>query len=238
MTPEVYRRLEALLSAVYPPTCLLCHAPGHSGMDICHACLEALPHNRNACARCALPLPHSAAPDAICGGCQAQPPAYSRCYGAFLYRDPISRLVSGLKFRGRVQYGRLLGQLLVDSLHRLDAAVPELLIPVPLHRDRIRQRGYNQSLEIARWVARALGVPLSRRACERQRSTAAQSDLTLKERRRNIRGAFAPLGPIAADHVAILDDVVTTGSTVSELAKVLKQAGAKRVDVWTIARTE
>lgn len=146
--------------------------------------------------------------------------------------------MGGLKFQGSLHQGRLLGELLVRSLQARALPRPELLVPVPLHSGRIRARGYNQALEIARWVARALALPLDSASCRRMRATAAQSDLPLEERRRNIRGAFTLVRPLGVRHVALLDDVVTSGATVSELTKVLKRAGVARVDVWAVARTE
>ncbi len=238
MAGTVYHWIDSLLSVVYPPTCVLCRAPGHRGMDLCSGCLAELPHNPSACPGCALPLPDDHPLGSPCGGCQRTPPLFDHCYGAFLYREPISRLVGGLKFQGHLHYGRLLGELLSRNLRERGAAIPELLIPVPLHGQRMRTRGYNQALEIARWVTRTLAVPLDTESCARTRATAAQSDLALEARRRNLRGAFTLVRPLRARHVAVLDDVVTTGSTVSELARVLKRGGVERVDVWAVARTE
>ena len=238
MTRKVYNWIDSLLSTVYPPICVLCQAAGLEGMDICPGCLADLPHNRSCCALCALPLPSGHPAGRLCGECQKHAPAFDRCYSAFLYREPLSQLVTGLKFHGRMHYGRLLGQLLVRTLREQGALTPALLIPVPLHPQRLRERGYNQSLELARWVARDLGLNLDSETCTRPRPTAAQSGLSLKERPKNVRGAFSVVRPLEVEKVAILDDVVTTGSTVSELAKVLKRAGVKRVDVWAVARTE
>lgn len=237
MTRQVYHWLESLQAVLYPPTCVLCRAPGAEGLDLCVGCSEHLPHNPSACDRCALPLPPGQG-GGVCGRCQRAPPPYDRCHGAFLYREPISRLIGGLKFQGRLHQGRLLGELLARSLQGPTLSRPELLIPVPLHPERIRARGYNQALEIARWVARALDLPLDARSCRRIRATTAQSDLPLEERRRNLRGAFALVRPLQARHVALLDDVVTSGATVSELTGVLKRAGVAQVDVWAVARTE
>ena len=113
--------------------------------------------------------------------------------------------------------------------------LPARLVPVPLHRNRLRRRGYNQAVELARPLGRALGLPVAPRLCRRQRPTPAQAELTGSDRRRNVRGAFAVAAPVPR-HVAIVDDVVTTGSTVGELARVLRRAGAERVEVWAVAR--
>lgn len=221
---------------LYPPTCILCRAPGSDGLDLCGPCGDQLPHNRNACDRCALPLPEGQS--GTCGHCQRHPPPFDLCHSALLYRDPVSQMIGGLKFNGRLHYGRVLGDLLVRSLQARALPRPELLLPVPLHPERIRARGYNQALEIARWVARPLELPIDSGSCRRIRATVAQSDLPLDERRRNLRGAFALARPLPARHVALLDDVVTSGATVAELTRMLKGAGVARVDIWSVARTE
>jgi ComF family protein len=145
--------------------------------------------------------------------------------------------VSGVKFHDRFNLARLLGQCLTLALLEQGAERPELILPVPLHRARLRSRGYNQALEIAREVSTGLAIPLDTHSCERLLATSPQVGLDERERRRNVRGAFGLAQPLAAQHVAILDDVVTTGSTVAELALTLKRAGIERVDVWAVART-
>jgi ComF family protein len=149
----------------------------------------------------------------------------------------LPALIGGAKFRSRLNLARLLGQCLALSLSERDAEMPGLIVPVPLHSKRLRERGYNQALEVARSLGRELSIPIAAGCCARVLATAPQAGLEQKERRRNIRGAFDVLRPPPADRVAIVDDVVTTGSTVSELARVLLKAGVKRVDVWAVART-
>jgi ComF family protein len=232
----VYGWSKRILDLIYPPHCILCGDHGHADLDLCPACLADLPHNRLCCTVCALPL---AGPDTqalICGQCQRKPPAFDHCLAPFRYEGRVRELITGFKFRGSLATGRLLSNLLGDFLTRQDLELPDALIPVPLHTARLRQRGYNQALELARPVARRLGVPLRPTACRRARPTPPQSGLDQRERRRNLRGAFELAGPIRADHWVILDDVVTTGSTVGELARLLKRAGAQRVDVWALAR--
>jgi len=146
-------------------------------------------------------------------------------------------LVSAAKFRGRLNVARLLSECLLLSLRERMVPLPELLIPVPLHPRRLSERGYNQALEVARPLGRTLRVRLDTASCIRVQATAPQAGLEKEARKRNIRGAFQTIRPPSARHVALVDDVVTTGSTVSELTKVLKQAGVERVDVWAVART-
>ncbi len=229
--------LDQTLDRLYPPTCVLCGASGSDGLDLCAGCLADLPTDRDCCSRCALPLPAGKPIGALCGECQRRPPPFHVCYAAFRYEDPLPALVGGAKFHARLNLARLLGLCLADALREKDAEMPGLILPVPLHPKRLRERGYNQALEIARTVGRALDVPVDTRSCTRILATARQAGLEQKERRRNVRGAFKLECPLDVEHLAILDDVVTTGSTVSELAGVLLRAGVKRVDVWAVART-
>lgn len=193
--------------------------------------------NRFCCSRCALPLPAGTPVDGLCGPCQRRSPPFVASYAAFRYEDPLPALVGGAKFSARLNLLRLLGQCLGITLRERNAEMPDLILPIPLHAQRLRERGYNQALEIARTVGRELEIPVDSRICDRSLATASQTGLERKERRRNVRGAFRVLRPLDANRVAILDDVVTTGSTVSELAKVLLKSGVKRVDVWAVART-
>jgi len=221
---------------LYPPTCLLCGDPGTRNMDLCLPCLSALPRNRPACPRCGLGLPSSSPQGRPCGRCLSHPPAFTAALAPFRYEEPIRHLIHALKFRDRVASARLLGELLADEWDPENGEKPQCLIPVPLHPGRYRMRGYNQSLEIARVVSRRLDIPLRLHGCERIRPTPPQSELAATVRRRNVRGAFRVVEPVNSKHVAILDDIVTTGATVSELAKALRKAGVERVDVWAVAR--
>jgi ComF family protein len=152
-----------------------------------------------------------------------------------IYREPVDKLIWGLKFRDKLRYANLLVELFMR--YRQKDANPELLIPLPLHSSRTRQRGYNQALELTRLLSRQTGIRFDKSACIRSRPTAAQSTLTMRERKNNIYNAFTVTRPVAAEHVAIVDDVLTSGHTANELARVLKKSGVKRVDVWVMART-
>ena len=217
---------------LFPARCVLCGDPGVAGRDLCAACERDLPWLETACERCAHPLP---APG-LCGACLRQPPPFAASTAVFHYAEPVTRLIAALKFRGRLAHARLLAELAAVHFAHIPER-PELLIPVPLHPSRLRQRGYNQALELARPLGHRLGIPIDYRLCQRTRATAPQSDLPAKERRRNVRGAFAVNRPLTVAHVVVFDDVVTTGHTVAELARVLRRAGAARVDVWCLART-
>ena len=215
-----------------PLRCLLCGAPGTNGVDLCADCAAELPRNRSCCARCALPL---ATPAASCGECLRRSPPWDAAWAPFRYGWPLDRLEARYKFGADLAAGRVLSTLW--QREPCPVELPQLLLTVPLHRSRLRRRGYNQALELARPLARALGVPLRHDALQRVRPTAAQTELDARSRRRNIRGAFALRAGVALPaHVAILDDVMTTGATLAECARVLRRAGVPQVDVWALAR--
>jgi ComF family protein len=215
-----------------PLRCLLCGAAGANGIDLCTECAAELPRNMSCCARCALPL---AVPAALCGECQRRPPPWDSAWAPFRYAWPLDRLESRYKFGRDLAAGRVLAAMWQASPRAL--VLPDLILPVPLHRGRLRQRGYNQALELAKPLARAFGIPLQNALLQRQRATPAQTELDAVTRRRNMHGAFAlRAGTQLPVHVAILDDVMTTGATLAECARVMKRAGVQRVDVWALAR--
>jgi ComF family protein len=193
-----------------------------------------------------------------CGACLKREPPYAAAWAPFRYAHPLNLLEARFKFHGDLAAGRVLAELMIDRARQYFAAsptgnpeaghevewsrphqalLPNLLLCVPLHTERLRERGYNQTLELAKPLAKALHIPLDARALIRTRSTSAQTRLDAKARRRNLRDAFALKPGIALPaHVAILDDVMTTGTTLRECARVLRRAGVERVDVWALAR--
>jgi ComF family protein len=211
-------------------SCFLCR--GAAGAVLCAACDADLPRlGAPLCPRCALAAPAGA----VCGRCLAQPPAYDATVAALAYAFPADVLVQALKFRGELALAPLLGALLAARLER-DARV-DLVLPVPLSAARLRARGFNQALEIARHIVPAAGARLEPRLAERSRDTASQMDLPRAERARNVRGAFRCARALEGAVVALVDDVMTTGATLDELAATLKRAGAARVVNWVVART-
>ncbi|MEJ2059861.1 MAG: ComF family protein [Gammaproteobacteria bacterium] len=225
---------DRLLDVLYPPRCLVCGQGGVPGRDLCLACAAELPWQGHACTHCALPLP--AGSSERCGRCQRRRPAFDSARAVFEYRPPLDSLLPRLKYGARLSHGRLLGQLMAERLAPGLEMRPDCVLPVPLHRRRLTERGFNQALELARPVARALGVPLAMDGVRRVRSTPPQVGLAAKARRANLRGAFELRSGFRPAHVLIVDDVMTTGATVDELARVLKRAGVRRVDVWACAR--
>lgn len=175
----------------------------------------------------------------LCGACLTSPPAFDKTHTLFPYRDPIMQLIIKLKFGGALSHAQTLGQLMAKKIRGewyLNQALPDIIIPVPLHAKRLRERGFNQALEIARPISAQLNIPIDTKGVKRIRHTAAQSGLTAKERKQNIKNAFNVNGSYADLHIAIIDDVVTTGQTMRELCQTLKNNGCKRIDVWCCAR--
>ena len=217
---------------LYPWRCLLCHAPGMDGLDLCRDCAAQLPRNRHFCQRCAEPLPTSTN---CCGRCQRHPPPWDRAWAPFRYAWPLDRLVSRYKFSANLAAGRTLTTLW--QVEQIPLERPELIVVVPLHPSRMRQRGYNQALELARSLAKPLAIPCRHDILTRVIATTAQTKLDAMARRRNVRHAFRVRpGSVLPTHVAILDDVMTTGATLDACTRALKHAGIKRVDVWALAR--
>ncbi|MFK3973186.1 ComF family protein [Pseudomonas sp. NPDC087358] len=220
-------------------TCLLCDEQTGSISSICAACESDLPWLIDQCDHCALPLPLSGM---TCAQCIRQPPAFSQVIVPWLYDFPIDALVTRFKHQAKWPLGRLLGEMLGQTLqHRFDEGLerPDLLLPVPLARKRLRQRGYNQAAMLAHWLGDALRLPVDERLIKRIKETPAQQGLDAKARKRNLRDAFALPTParVFGQHIALIDDVLTTGATAHALARLLIQAGARQVDVYCLART-
>ncbi|MGH8750725.1 MAG: double zinc ribbon domain-containing protein [Burkholderiales bacterium] len=211
--------------------CLLCgSAVQHE--NLCPACLEHLPYRKAPCCKvCAVPLSQGE----ICGSCLSTPPAFDRTYAAFSYGFPVDALIQSLKYQGNFA----LIPVLARALSQLVSNAPrtDYLIPVPLSAARLRERGFNQALEIAKLVARANHVPLSAHGCSRVLDTGPQTALAWKERAKNIRGAFVCEMDLRGKKVALLDDVMTTGATLNELAKTVRKQGAAEISAWVVART-
>lgn len=201
---------------------------------LCSGCRAGLAPVPSGCPRCAQPSPN---PGVDCDTCVAAGPALAATLAACCYAHPVDALVRQLKFDGRLPVARALGSLLLARVRqRQGMPLPAALVPVPLHPARERERGYNQSARIAVPVARALGIPLHARAVQRCVATRAQSRMDLAQRQQNLADAFRVVAPLPP-HVAIIDDVVTSGSTLRALADTLAAAGVTRVEAWVVART-
>jgi ComF family protein len=222
---------------LFPGRCRLCGIATGTSLQLCPECRRELPGLETVCSRCSRPLPVRAEDGgSCCGHCQRQAPAFDATQALLRYHPPVDYLIRRLKFSGELAIGRLLASLLAEQVATRQACLPELLLPVPLHRTRRRERGFNQATELARNLGRELGIAVNHRLCRRDRHTPPQSLLPLNARRTNLRKAFSISGELPASHVAIVDDVMTTGYTAGELARILKRAGAEYVEVWVIAR--
>jgi len=231
----VYKWLNNIQNWLLPNVCTLCGQAGQEHLALCVDCHKDLKFIGNSCLQCSLPIEDTDT-SIVCGQCLQQSPAYDRALCLFTYEAPTKQLIQALKFHKKLGHARLLGTLLGTAIKQQSDKLPDCILPVPLSRKRLRERGFNQSLELARPVSRALNIPIQHRLLERVRDTPPQSQLKLKERHKNIRLAFQAGQHTIPDHVAIIDDVMTSGSTCHEVAQTLKQAGAKRVDVWCVAR--
>lgn len=209
--------------------CLLCGAAA-STHGLCAGCWSELPWLRGpCCARCAHPLPSPG----LCGRCIAEPPHYDAVVAACRYAYPAGNLIQTYKFGGRLAAATPL----VAMLETVVSQKPDLLVPMPLSAARLRTRGFNQALELARALGRLLAIPIDADVCVKTRETPPQSRLPWKERRKNVRGAFVVQANLDGCHVAVVDDVLTTGATLNELARNLKRAGAASVTGFVVART-
>lgn len=239
-------RIKKLLLNLFPSRCLLCQKTvlpqsANENIEICVKCLSGLPYNEVSCRQCALPLMAEIGEDVLCGRCIKKPPAFDYVYSPLRYEDDVIRLVHQLKFSEKITFSRTLGEIMFECWQvaankkgkedKLDC-----LLPVPLHQSRMRQRGFNQSIELSRVMAKKLELPIAYNMASRVRRTTAQTGLDATQRRRNIKGAFDGVDKLSAKHVLIIDDVMTTGSTVDELSRLLKKKGVERVGVLCLAR--
>lgn len=226
--------VDGLARLVWPPVCAICGRAADGADDWCRGCVAALPVAAGECRCCGVALPRSVD---RCGACIERPPPFARTEAAFAYRPPLPALVQRFKFNGDPVAGRVLAELMARRLVARRADRPQLMVPVPLNWRREWRRGFNQ----AEWLCRDLHARLAMLpwapVLVRRRATATQSELPAPSRAGNVRGAFELRAlPPGARHVALVDDVMTTGATLRECARVLRRAGVQRVDVWVVAR--
>lgn len=225
--------MQRLSFSLFPGICLLCGCPSRRALDLCAPCAAGLPLLTAACDRCALPLP---APG-VCGQCLQHPPPFAMALAACHHRQPVAGMIHRLKYGGDLAQAAPLAALLAQRLRaRIDDPLPEALVPVPLHWRRRLRRGFNQALELALPLGRMLDVPVAANLVKRARATPFQVGLARAERRRNLAGAFRVCARTLPRHIALIDDVITTGSTVAALASCLRAAGVARIEVWAVAR--
>jgi ComF family protein len=242
---RVYSCMNIAQYFLLPGTCIVCNRSSLRQQDLCEKCESLLPLIVKPCQRCALPLPPGDSAGTICGRCLTNPPPFLCSISAFEYSPPVNRLISDFKYYGKLCNGRVLAACLQQNLQNFysDKALPELIIPVPLHNLRLRERGYNQANELSQYLSRETGIPVNHRLFCRVQDTPRQMGLSAQERRQNLRQAFAlsSNADIASlkklKKIAIVDDVVTTMSTITELSKQLLKNGIEEIHIWSIART-
>ncbi|MFZ4857491.1 MAG: double zinc ribbon domain-containing protein [Desulfuromonadaceae bacterium] len=232
----------ALLDVILPPICHICHAfiPNAGTLHICPTCYERLPLVASPlCSLCGVPFAGTG-DDHRCGACTLQPPHFDAARAHFLYEGPIRELIHAFKYNRSTHLRYPLALLALEGICGVPAVTDlNLIVPVPLHRSRLRRRGFNQAVLLGRILSRRLTLPMMPDALVRTRATEPQIELSAAERRVNVKGAFSVRKPerITGKRILLLDDVMTTGSTMDECAKELKKAGASAVIAVTIART-
>lgn len=223
-----------------PPACLLCGQrlpPGTGAGDFCPACCRAIPGLPPArCPVCAVGFPTPLPSLHHCESCLRQPPPFAAVHAVGPYAGTLREAVQRFNYRSQLPLERPLGALLAAAVTKAGGRRPDLVVPVPLHPARLRERGYNQSLQLARQLGRRLGVPADAGLLRRVRDTTAQQGLDAATRKLNLRGAFAAGDRLTGRHLLLVDDVMTTGATARECAGVLRAAGAASVEVAVVGR--
>lgn len=217
--------------------CLLCSSRTKTHFGLCQPCARDLPRIGQHCSICALPLQSN---QEICGQCIKKKPHYDSIITPCYYQDPLVKIISTFKFNQQPPLAKLLAHLLLTELQSFHQTnpLPDIIIPVPLHKKRLWTRGFNQAFEIAKPIAKKLAIPLNHKLCTRIKNTTPQHQLNAKQRRHNLKNAFIIDESINATHVALVDDIVTTGTTVNEISQLLRTYGFKHITVWCCARTK
>lgn len=227
---SIYRTTIQALACLLPQDCFIC-GQDSGDRQICADCAAALPRLAGPlCPVCALPTPEGSA----CGACQRNVPHFDATSAVFHYAFPVEHLIRGLKYRHRLS---LAGWFASELARAVGQAKVDCIVPLPLSPSRMKERGFNQAQEIARPLARQLGRPLMFDVCTRILDSAPQASLPWKARQANIRHAFQCGIDLTGKTIAVVDDVMTTGATLNEFARILKLHGALRVQNWVAART-
>lgn len=231
IAPRIAPKIFTLFNSLIPARCPLCAV--RTGGEFCIDCRRLLPWIITGCEICGTELYEVG----VCGGCQARLPYYDHAVIPFQYRAPVSRHIQSLKYHQQLRYAGCLAAIICRRVWKDSGALPSIIIPIPLHPRRLRMRGFNQASEIAHGIGKELGVMVGHSQLVRVKDTVPQVGLRGDARRRNVRNAFQAIAPIQHAHIALVDDVVTSGSTVNAAARALKRAGATTVSVWAAAKT-
>ena len=218
--------------------CLFCLEKSRADSSLCQACSASLERNTVCCGHCALPLEQTGSSTRLlCGQCLSHETYYDRVYSPYLYSEAIRYLIKKMKYQKKIHFARTLSRLFIEQTqHETEFPLPQVIIPMPMHSKRLRQRGFNQALELCRFFASHYQLPLNYTSLVRSRYTQLQAGLNARQRQKNVHRAFELNTALQYEHIVLVDDVMTTGSTVNEAAKILKQNGVRQVDVWIIAR--
>ena len=215
------------LDRIFKQNCLLCASPETNNHALCEACLNELPYSpASSCPQCGL-----SSNGLICGSCLNSTPDFDATHAVFIYTFPIDAMMQRYKYGNMLHLSKTFGQLLAQ---KTNCDTVDLIIPMPMHPARLKERGFNQALEIAKILGKE---KLDYKSAIRQKLTPPQASLPFKERVKNIKGAFQVNNDLTGKRIAIIDDVMTTGASLNELAKTLKKAGASHVECWIVART-
>jgi len=211
---------------------MLCSAPQGGSLALCADCLQDLPwHSAGRCSQCAL----ASVDNQLCGHCLKSPPAFDATQALFRYEYPLDAMLQRYKYSHLLALAETFGALMADSI--APASRPDIIIPMPLHPQRLAERGFNQAVEIARIVSKQLSIKMDTMNCSRIKLAPPQVSLPLKQRVKNMRSAFRCKAKLDGLRIALLDDVMTTGASLNALAKTVKTAGATHVECWVVART-
>ncbi len=228
---------QILINSLYPPICYLCLGDSNRSLHLCDACWKDQPYDAICCPLCAQPQDFETSN--VCGSCVQHPPIYNNCLAPLRYQAPVSEFIHAFKYRGDLTAGKLLAEMLAAELNRhYKADWPDIIVPVPMHWTRLWYRGFNHSIQLARFLSKLLNqdIPVTTKICRRTNRAKPQSQLDAKSRYRNLNSAFVADSCMGLS-VALLDDVITTGSTINACSKALIAAGASEIHIWAAART-
>jgi ComF family protein len=225
--------LNKIQQIFYPYTCFICNEAGDNDLDLCVKCRSNLKAIGTTCRICGIAM-HTER-SLTCGRCLAKKPHFDSIITLYEYDETSKQLIQALKFNSKHNCARTMGRLMSAGF-RHHGTLPDAILAVPLHKKRLRDRGFNQSQLIAQHLHQQLNIPLLNNTCTRTINTASQTTLKAKERRKNLSNAFSYNNQQFVNSIAVIDDVVTTGSTANEIAKTLKNAGVKHIEIWAFAR--
>ncbi len=230
----------AFLDLLFPERCLICNKGPVDSQGICEYCLSSIKYiSSPACSKCGIPFNSDAGEDHLCGICLTSKVHFSKARAVGFFEGVLQEAIHQFKYNRKTILAKPLGDFMVNcNRDSIDFKAYDFLVPVPLHPRRLRERGFNQALSLAKRIAKRCGVPVDYLSLKRVRWEKPQINLSRKERERNVRGAFAfyDRGKLSKNRVLLIDDVCTSGATVNECARVLMEAGTRRVDVLTLCR--